>query len=404
MGSHALEGVKVLDFSWVLAAPMCSKQLAMHGATVIKIESSRHPDNLRQYTPMAGNIAGINRCGAFAAYNNDKLSITLDLTKPKAREIVRNLVAWCDIVLENFVSGFMERIGLSWEELKKINPDVIMLRVSLQGRTGPKAKLPGYGGAFQSQAGFTELVGWPDQEPDMIPIAFTDQIIPWYTAIIAIAALEYRDNTGRGLYVDGTQYESGLNFLAPAALDYAANRRVWTRDGNRLAYACPHGVYRCKGDERWVAIAVFTDEEWQAFTRVLAEPQWTTSPKFASLCMRKENEDELNKLVEAWTINQSAEDVMRMMQEVGVAAGVVENNKDLHEDPQLAHRNYFIKLNHPEMGLCAYDTSSFWLSKTPADAKLPAPCLGEHTFYICSEILGMSEEEFLELMEEGVFQ
>ena len=404
MSQKALQGVKILDFSWVLAAPMCTKVLGMHGATVIKIESAHHPDILRQLGPMAGNIKGVNRSGAFSVYNNDKLSIALNLNKPKAMNVLRKLIAWCDIVVENFSPGNMEKRGLGWEELKKVNPDIIMLRVSLNGQTGPRARQPGFGGAFQSQVGFTELIGWPEREPVLIPVAFTDQVVPWYATIIALAALEYRDRTGKGLNVDIGQYESGLNFLIPAALDYTVNGRIWTRAGNRLPYACPHGVYRCQGDDRWVAIAVFSDSQWQAFTKTIGQPPWTTSPKFSAFQARKKNEDELDRLIEAWTANYTAEDVMRMMQKCGVPAGVVESNKDLHEDPQLSHRNHFIRLRHPEMGSCAYDSPSFRLSKTPAELKLPAPCLGEHTAYVCTEIIGMADEEFLELIAEGVFE
>ena len=274
----------------------------------------------------------------------------------------------------------------------------------MQGQTGPRAKNPGFGGAFQSQAGFTELIGWPDREPVIINIAFTDQVVPWYAAIVAIAALEYREKTGKGLYLDIGQYESGLNFLMPAILDYTVNGRVWTRAGNRHPHACPHGVYRCQGDERWVAIAVFSDEEWQAFAKAIGQPAWTITPKFSTLLARKENEDELDRLVEVWTSSHTAEDAMRIMQESRVPAGIVESNKDLHEDPQLAHRNHFVRLNHPEIGLSAYDAPSFRLSKTPAELKLPAPCLGEHTAYVCTEILGMSDEEFLQLSEEGAFE
>jgi crotonobetainyl-CoA:carnitine CoA-transferase CaiB-like acyl-CoA transferase len=163
-------------------------------------------------------------------------------------------------------------------------------------------------------------------------------------------------------------------------------------------------VYRCQGDDRWVAIAVFNNSQWQAFTKTIGQPPWTTSPKFSAFQARKKNEDELDRLIEAWTANCTAEDVMRMMQKCGVPAGVVETNKDLHEDPQLSHRNHFIRLQHPEMGSCAYDSPSFRLSKTPAELKLPAPCLGEHTAYVCTEIIGMADEEFLELMAEGVFE
>lgn len=404
MSQKALQGVKILDFSWVLAGPLSTKLLGMHGATVIKVESTHHPDILRQLGPMAGNIKGVNRSGAFSVYNNDKLSIAVDLNKPKAMDVLRKLIAWCDIVVENFSPGNMEKRGLGWEELKKVNPDIIMLRVSLNGQTGPRARQPGFGGAFQSQVGFTELIGWPEREPVLIPIAFTDQVVPWYVAIIALAALEYRDRTGKGLYVDIGQYESGLNFLIPAALDYTVNGRIWTRAGNRLPYACPHGVYRCQGDDRWVAIAVFSDSQWRAFTKTIGQLPWTTSPKFSTFLERKQNEDEMDRLIEMWTVNYTAEDVMRMMQNSGVPAGVVESNKDLYEDPQLSHRNHFIRLQHPEMGPCAYDSPSFRLSKTPAELKLPAPCLGEHTAYVCTEIMGMPDEEFLELMAEGVFE
>jgi crotonobetainyl-CoA:carnitine CoA-transferase CaiB-like acyl-CoA transferase len=403
MGKKVLEGVKVLDFGWVLAAPLATKQLAIQGATVIKVESSTHPDTVRLYAPNAGGIRGINRCGAFSAYNDDKMSIALDLRKPKALDIVKKLVAWCDIVIENFSPGYMEKKGLGWENLKQMNPDVIMLSISMQGQTGPRASIPGFGGAFQAQVGIIELVGWPDQEPDTIPIAFTDHVLPWYAAFIAIAALEYRDRTGKGLHLDIGQYETGLNCLIPAALDYTVNGRIWTRAGNRLPYASPHSVYRCQGDDRWVSIAVFSDKEWHAFTKVIGEPDWTKSPKFSTFLARKQNEDELDRLVESWTANHTAEDVMKMMQESGVAAGLVETNKDLHEDPQLAHRKHFVKLNHPEMGLCAYDDSSFRLSKTPAELKSPSPCLGEHTEYVLTDILGMSDEEFVTLNEEGIF-
>jgi len=404
MSQQALQGVKILDFSWVLAAPLATKLLGMHGATVIKVESSHHPDILRQLGPMVGNIKGINRSGAFSVYNNDKLSIALNLNKPKAMTVLRKLIAWCDIVVENFSPGHMEERGLGWEELKKVNPGVIMLRVSLNGQTGPGAQRPGFGGVFQSQVGFTELIGWPDREPVLIPTAFTDQVVPWYVTIAAIAALEYRDKTGRGLYIDIGQFESGLNFLMPAALDYTVNGRIWTRTGNRLSHACPHGVYRCQGDDRWVAIAVFNDNQWRAFTRTIGQPSWTTSVKFSTLLRRKQNEDEIDRLIETWTVNHTAEYVMRVMRKSGVPAGVVETNKDLYEDPQLSHRNHYIRLQHPEMGSCVYDAASFRLSKTPAELKLPAPCLGEHTAYVCSDILGIPDEEFLELMAEGVFE
>lgn len=401
---HALEGVKVVDFSWAQAGPLCTKILAIHGATVVKIESSTHPDTCRVYAPMAGNIPGINRCGAFASSNDSKYSLAVKMTHPKGLEVIRRVIAWSDIVVENFSAGVMERHGLGWKELQKLRPNIIMIRISMQGQTGPKATQPGFGTMLQSQAGFTELIGWPHLGPDIIPIALTDHIAPWYTAFLAVAALDWRRRTGRGLYVDASHLEGGVNFLAPAVLDYTANGRVWRRNGNRHQYAAPHGVYRCQGNDRWCAIAVFDDDEWQSFVRVIGEPEWTKSEKFATFLARKKNEDELDKLVEEWTSRYSPEVVMERMQKAKIPAGVVESNKDLFHDPQLEHRHHFWKLKHPETGLNAYDGLSFRMSKTPAELCLPAPCLGEHTSYVCTELLGMAGEEFTQLLAEGIFE
>ena len=401
---HALEGVKVVDFTWAQAGPLCTKELAEHGATVIKVESATHPDTCRVYSPMAGNIPGVNRCGAFACSNDNKYSLAVKMTHPKGLDVIKRLIAWSDMVVENFSAGVMERHGLGWEELQKLKPDIIMIRISMQGQTGPSASQPGFGTMLQSQAGFTELMGWPNLGPALIPVALTDHIVPWYAAFLAVAALEWRRRTGKGLYVDASHLESGWNFLAPALLDYNANGRVWRRSGNRCQYAAPHGVYRCQGDDRWCAIAVFNDGEWQAFTRVIGEPEWARSAKFTTFLARKKNEDELDRLVEEWTCRYPCELVMEQMQKAGVPAGPVESNKDLHHDPQLEHRHHFWKLNHPETGLNAYDGPSHRMSKTPAELQKPAPCLGEHTAYVCTELLGIPEEEFVQLLDEGIFE
>ena len=401
---HALEGVKVVDFTWAQAGPTCTKILAEHGATVVKIESATHPDVCRVYSPMAGNIVGINRCGAFACSNDSKYSLAVKMTHPKGLDVIKKAIAWSDIVIENFSAGVMERHGLGWEELKKLKPDIIMVRISMQGQTGPRARQPGFGTMLQSQAGFTELIGWPGRDPVVIPIAITDVIVPLYACFLVLGALEWRRRTGKGLYIDTTHLETGCNFLAPAILDHVVNDRVRTRNGNRCQYAAPHGVFRCQGADRWCAIAVFNDGEWQAFTKVIGEPEWTKSDKFATFLARKRNEDELDRLVEEWTSRYPAEVVMERMQKTGVPAGLVESNKDLHSDPQLEHRHHFWKLNHPETGLNAYDGPSFRMSRTPAELHRPAPCLGEHTHYVCTELLKIPDEEFTQLLAEGIFE
>ena len=214
--------------------------------------------------------------------------------------------------------------------------------------------------------------------------------------------MSYRKKNGKGSYIDLSQIEAAIAQISHVVLDYTANGRIQGAIGNRSQYAAPHGVYRCQGDERWCAIAVFTDEEWRNFCDVIGKPQWTMQAKFATLLQRKEHEDELDRLVEQWTVRYPAEEVMKKMQQAGVPAGVVQNSKDLTQDPQLKDRGYFVAVEQPEMGLYYHERSSFKLSKTPAEVR-PAPCLGEHNEYVCTQILGMSDEEFIKLCCNGVF-
>jgi benzylsuccinate CoA-transferase BbsF subunit len=402
--AQALEGVKVADFSWAVMGPLIAKYLADHGATVVKVESSTRVDVMRTVVFYAQNIAGVNRNPVQASYNSNKYDVTLNLKNTRGLEVAKRLIAWSDVVIENFAPGTMERWGLSYRDLSKVKPDIIMMSGSLEGQTGPHAKGAGVGITFQALAGFTNLVGWPDRPPAGMPNAYTDFVAPWYGVAAIVGALDYRRRTGKGLYIDLSQLETGVSFLSPTILDYTTNGRVQGRMGNGCSYAAPHAVYRCRGDERWCAISVFSDEEWEAFSRVIGNPAWTKTPKFATLLGRRQNEEELNRLVEQWTINHFAEEVMEVMQKAGVAAGVAETGEDLHKDPQLKHRHHFWMLKHPEMGITSYDGPSYRLSKTPVELRMHGPCVGEHNDYVFTEMLGMSDEEFLELLSEGVFE
>jgi len=298
----------------------------------------------------------------------------------------------------------MQKWGLDYEELKKIRPDIVMISLSNQGQTGPHARHPGIGYQLTALAGFGHITGWPDRGPAVPYGAYTDYIAPRFAAAALIAALDYRRRTGMGQYLDLSQYEAAIHFLSPLVLDFTANGHIAQRAGNRCSYAAPHGAYQCRGEDRWCAIAVFTDEEWQGFGHALGNPEWTDDPKFANLRGRKENEDELDSLVSQWTCDLTAEEVMTRMQEAGVPSGVVATCQDLFEDPQLEYRHHFWWLEHPEIGRHAYSGTAFRLSKTPAKGRTAAPCLGEHNEYVYTKILGMSDQEFLELLAEGVFE
>lgn len=399
----ALEGVKVVDFSWAAAGPVTTKYLSDFGATLVRVESPSRPCLLRTSGPYKDGIPGIDRCAYFAFYNPNRYSISLNLNNPKGIELAKRLISWSDVVAECFTPGTMEKWSLGYEDIKEIKPDIIMYRTSIWGHTGPFTNLPGAGTQLVGLAGFTQNTGWPDRDACQPHGGYPDFIAPRFGAAAIIAALDYRDRTGIGQCLDLSQFEAGIQFLTPNFLDYVVNERESNRVGNFSPDSAPHGAYRCSGDDRWCAIAIFTDEEWEQLCHVIGDPLWTKDARFSSLLARKENEDELNKLIEEWTVKFTAEQVMALMQNSGVAAGIVENACDLYHDPQLQARGLFWPKTHREMGMLTHLGQASILSRTPAQPLMPAPCLGEHTEYVCREFLGISDIEFAELSQIGVF-
>jgi benzylsuccinate CoA-transferase BbsF subunit len=398
---QVFDGIKVADFTWSIAGPMATRELAEHGATVVRVESHKYPCPMRRAGSMMGRSVSINGSFVFANFNTNKLGISLDLSKPRGQEAARRLVKWADIVGESFGPGVIARFGLDYESVRKIKPDIIYFSTSLQGQYGPHSRYQAWGWQAASLAGFYETVGWPDRLPTGIPGAYTDQIAPYYTVCALVAALDYRRRTGKGMYLDQAQFEVGVTFAEPSLLDYGVNGRILKRRGNRDPYAAPHGSYRCHGDDSWCVIAVATDQDWQAFCEVIGNPPWTKEPSFATLPARKENENELDRLVEEWTVRHSAPDVMRMMQAKGVPAGVVQKNEDLFNDPQLRHRASHERLNHPELGTVLHQKPAYRLSGTPCQLVSTGPYLGEHNEYVCKEILGFSDDEIADMLIEG---
>lgn len=403
--ASALEGVKVADFTWALVGPIITKHLADYGATVVRVESPLPTGVclLRVSIPFKDNRPGINRSGYFIYFNANKYSLSLDMNHPEGVAVAKKLIAWADVVAENFRPGTMERWGLGYEDIKKIKPDIIMIRSSNQGQTGPRSRQPGLGNHLNGLTGLVHFTGWPDAEPVNMMLAYTDYICPMLGATAVIAALDYRRKTGQGQLLDFSQFEGGIQLFLPALLEYMVNGRESGREGNTSPCAAPHGAYRCRGDDRWCAIAVRSDQEWHTLCQIMGNPQWTKEPRFATLKARKGNETELNTLIEQWTINFSAEQVMSRLQAGGIAAGVVQSPREIFEDPQLRHRDFFWLLNHREIGPFHHLGQVSHLSETPAQPRMPAPCLGEHTELVCRDILGMSEKEFDDLLVNGVF-
>ena len=404
MSEQALAGLKVLDFCWVVAGPMTTKYLAEYGATVVRVESRRRPEVLRNGGPFKDGVSGINRSGYFANNNANKYGITVDLRHEKAGQLLLRMVGWADLVTENFTPGTMERLGLGYPQLKEANPSIIMYSTSMLGRGGPYESQPGFGAVMASLSGLTNITGWPDRPPVNPYGAYTDFVAPRFAVAAILAALDYRRRTGKGLHLDMAQLETSLQLSAPLLLDWTMNGREPSRQGNQHEWAAPHGVYPCQGDDRWIAIACLTDQQWDRLRSAMGHPVWADDGRFATLLIRKANEGALNEAIAGWTVTWEPAQLMEHLQSWGVPAGLVQDCRDLYEDPQLQHRGHYQFLEHPEMGTYATDRSEFVLSATPGYLHRASPLIGQHTEQVLKELIGLSDDEYRALQEEGALE
>ncbi|MFC2047507.1 CaiB/BaiF CoA transferase family protein, partial [Chloroflexota bacterium] len=340
--------------------------------------------------------------GYYNTWNRNKRGITLNLNNPEGVALARRLVSISDAVVENFTPRVMANWGLDYPGLKEVKPDIIMLSMSTMGQTGPWRDYTGFGPTFQAFSGITYLTAYPGKPPSGLGHSYADHIAGLFATLALLGALEYQRRTGEGQYIDVSQVEAMSSLLGGAILDYMVNRRQVAPVGNSSAQSAPHGVYHCRGDDRWCAIAVFTDDEWQGFRRALNNPQWSGDKRFATLSSRLENAEELDRLVEEWTREHTAEEVMALLQGERVAAGVVQDARDLASDPQLRARDFFIELDHPQLGKTISDATPIKLSDTPARYNRAAPVRGQDNDYVYRKLLGMSEDELVELSRQGV--
>ncbi len=396
-----LHNVRVLDFAWWLAGPMVSKCLTQYGAEVIRVETEDYPDLLRQLL-FKNNEPGPNNSVAFANYNDGKLGITLNANHPKGVELIKRLIEISDVVIESFTPRAMRKWGLDYQSIRQFKPDIIMLSSCMQGQTGPFAISPGNGAILPALAGISEVTGWPDRAPTGVGGPYTDFTSGPMGAAAILSALIHRKKTGEGQYIDLSQNEAGMHFVGTTFLEYTANNRAPTRQGNRRDGFAPHGVFPCEGDDAWCTISVRTEDEWQALCRAMGQPAWSQDSQFASRTAREQNADALERHLSAWTATQTPQAVLDCLQAAGVPSGIVKNAQDLASDPQLKHRQHYVTLQHPDIGENVVDQFGFRLSKTPGGPVRPAPQIGQHNAYVFGELLGMSDEEIAKLQEEGV--
>ncbi|HUI24768.1 MAG TPA: CoA transferase [Candidatus Kryptonia bacterium] len=397
-----LAGIRVADFTWVWAGPYCTLQLAHLGAEVIRVETNTRICVTRLLPPWADGEFGVNRSGYFNQYNQGKRSLALDMKQPGALEIAKKLVAQSDIVCENFAAGVMDRMGLGYDALRAVKPDIIMIALSGYGATGPESRFVSYGPAQVPLSGLSSVTGYRDWPPMHVGISYGDPNGGLHGAVAVLAALLRRARTGRGQYIDLSQQETSVAVLPEAVIEYTMNGTQPMRDGNRDPDMAPHGVFRCTGNERWVAIAARTDGEWQALAQIIGEPGLATDSRFATLAARKANEDALEELVARWCALHSPEDVTERLQAAGIPAFVSASNRDLSEDAHLNAAGFFVSLPHPEVGVRQHAGIPWRMSRTPCAVHSAAPCLGADTDYVMGELLGYSAAEIAALKEAGV--
>jgi benzylsuccinate CoA-transferase BbsF subunit len=382
---NVLEKIRILDFSWVLAGPHATRILADFGAEVIKVQ------------PLLPEAEDKFSRGYYNTWNRNKLGITLNLNKPEGIALAKGLVAISDAVVENFTPRVMANWGLDYNSLKKIKPDLIMLSLSTMGNTGPWRDYTGFGPTIQAFSGITYLTSFPGKPPLGLGTAYADHVAGLVGCLALLGALEYRQKTGEGQYIDLSQTEAMASLMGGAVLDYQLRGREVEAVGNSSTEAAPHGVYRCKGDDRWCALAVFTDGEWEGFKRALGNPPWAGDKKFITFAGRLKNKARLDRLVAEWTKGHTAEEVMALLQGQGVAAGVVADASDLAKDPQLKERGFFV-----ELGKTMSDGVPVRFSDTPARYRRAAPGRGQDNDYVYKQLLGMSEDELAGLRQNGI--
>jgi crotonobetainyl-CoA:carnitine CoA-transferase CaiB-like acyl-CoA transferase len=396
----AFAGLRVADFAWVGAAPIVTRALADHGATVVHIESTLHLDTLRNAPPYKDGIVGYDRTQFMADFNSSKLGLACDLGTEKGRELAKKVVAWADVVVESFTPGTLAKLGLGWDDLSKGRPDLIMMSSCLRGQTGPERTYGGFGGQGAALAGLHGITGWPDRPPWGPWGAYTDFIAPRYSLVALASAIFERRASGLGQYIDVSQVECGIHFLEPLLLDYEVNGRIALPPGHDSALASPHGVFQCAGEERHMALSVENEAQWRALCSIAPLGAFRDS-RFNDLEHRRKAGAAIEEYLRAWCAGRDAFALAARLRASGVPAYAVMRPTDLYDDPQLAHRGFFVKLAHTVMGPTPYDGAMTNFSGNPFRMRKAAPCLGEDTHHIMSDLLGLSDDQITEYASAG---
>ena len=379
-----LEGVKILDFMWVMAGPAGTRVLADMGATVVRVESTTRVDAARTLLPFKNAEQDPELSALFANLNAGKLGLSIDPSDPEGRAVIEDLIGWADVVTESFSPKAMAGWGLDYETVSAINPSVIMLSSCLFGQTGPLSMFAGYGTMAAAVTGFFGVTGWPDRAPCGPAGAYTDYISPRFANAALLAALDHRRRTGEGQRIDFAQAEGSLHAIAPLVLDYSVNGRVAQRTGNDDPHHHPHGVFPVAGDDCWVALGCTDDAERAALAELAGGLDAGS--------------------IEAWTSGLDGDEAVRLLQDAGVPSHVASGPGDFAADPQIVHRGHLVTVPHPVAGELVVEGPRYRLSRTPASVETAGPTFGQHVNEILEDLLGYDEERFVELVVSGALQ
>ncbi len=409
MKTGILNEIRVIDFTRVLAGPYATRLLADFGAEVIKIQSKKTTGG-----------AESNVTGYFNAWNRNKRSITLDLSFSEAKQIILDLIAISDVAVENFSPRVMSNWGLSYENLKTVNHDLVMISLSGMGQTGPWKDFVAFGPTVQSLGGLSYLTSYSADSPVGIGYSYSDTMSGIYGALAVLAALEYRDQTGKGQYIDLSEYEVVSTLIGPMLMDACIHNRDETlvdHPSNHYVdnlandpLAAPYGCYPCLGSDRWCVIAVYNEIQWKALCSVIKQtfrnadrqPDWIDDDRFHTLSSRKVHAEILDTHISQWTAQNHPESLVQKLLEKGTPAGVVQDAKDLAADPQLRARNFFVHLNHPVLGDTISDRSPIVSVDNSTATWKAAPLLGEANAYVYQTLLGFTEEKLCAYIEKGI--
>jgi benzylsuccinate CoA-transferase BbsF subunit len=397
-----LEGLHVLDLSWVMVGPVSGRYLSDLGADVVKVESARRIDPLRTLGPFKDGKPGPERSASYHNLNAGKRSLAIDIRNPAGRAIILKLAEWADVVLESFTPGVLDTLKLAYPDLRARNERIIMVSTSLLGQTGPYARgTSGVGTMGAAMSGATFLLGWPDRAPSGTWGPWTDAVAPRFIVASVLAALHRRGRTGEGCYIDVAQAEAGLQFMAPAYYEYAANGKIPQRRGEAGSpLRAPHGIYPCAGDDRWVAIDASADRHWTALRDVIGDK--LRDATFDTLIGRLRNREALDAAIAQWSAPQDAQAVEIALQNSGIPAHVVSRGGDLHRDTELRALRYLKKINDPVMGEAEIESPRIKLHRTPTVETRRGPRIGEHTREILADLCKLPEHEITELEKAGV--